>query len=239
MAVAPVNNLSVIIITRNEDKNIKALLDEINNKVRGPFEIIVVDDSTDTTPAVVQNQFGMYSHIRLIRQKEKGYTNAFIKGIKEAAGDAVVIVVGDLSDEIADINRMKNTMEEGYDIICASRYTKNAKKTGGFFFQNILSYMAGKSLSLFLKIPTSDVTNSFKMYRKRIFDRIKIKDSGFAASMQVTLKAFFKGYKITEVSTIWKGRATSDSKFIFQEQLWHYLYWYFWALGKKLAVALR
>jgi hypothetical protein len=51
--------------------------------------------------------------------------------------------------------------------------------------------------------------------------------------MQITLKAFFNGAKITEVPTNWKGRVAGASKFLFSKQTKHYVRWFFWAILRK------
>ena len=229
------NLLSIIVLTRNEEKNVLIAVNEIISKIKKQFEIIVVDDSTDSTPEIVRNLSLTHRNIKLAPQIGKGYTNAFITGLKNASGDAMVVLVGDLSDEIQDINEMTDKMEEGYDIVCASRYMLGGKKIGGNFFQNLFSSFVGKSLNLFINIPTCDISNSFKLYRTDIFKNIAITQSSFAISMQVTLKAFFLGYKITEIPTVWKNRAIGKSNFTFSNQTKHYMYWYFWGIYKWLS----
>ena len=64
-----------------------------------------------------------------------------------------------------------------------------------------------------IKIPTTDVANAFKLCRKDALQKIKIKNSGFAISMEITLKMYFQGYKISEIPTCWKGRKEGKSKF--------------------------
>jgi hypothetical protein len=85
-------------------------------------------------------------------------------------------------------------------------------------------------LKLLVGIPTSDVSNSFKMYRKRVIESLEIRDSSYATSMELTLKAYFKGAKITEVPTVWNGRVAGSSKFLFSKQTRNYVHWFVWAI---------
>ena len=233
------NLLSIIVLTRNEEKNVLIAINEIIYKIKKKIEIIVVDDSTDSTPEIVRNLSLTHHNIKLAPQIGKGYTNAFLTGLKNASGDAIVVLVGDLSDEIQDINQMTDKMEEGYDLVCASRYMPGGKKIGGNFFQNLFSSFVGKSLHLFINIPTCDVSNSFKLYRTAIFKNISITQSSFAISMQLTLKAFILGYKITEIPTVWKDRTIGKSNFTFSNQTKHYVYWYFWGIYKWVSSRIK
>lgn len=236
METGLIKKLSIIVLARNEEKNIAKVIEEINTKIKKQFEIVVVDDSTDRTPAIVKELSSTHNNVLLAPQIKKGITNAFITGLENISGDAIVVLVGDLSDEIQDINEMWNKIEEGYDIVCASRHMPGGKKVGGNFFQNLFSYFVGKSLNILLNIPTCDVSNSFKMYRKEVFDYITLEESGFSIAMQIILKAFFQGYRIAEIPTTWRNRVSGRSNFSFLRQAKHYLYWYLWGIIKSLTL---
>ena len=110
---------------------------------------------------------------------------------------------------------MAGKIEQGYDIVCASRYMKGGVKTGGPLLKSFFSRLVCLSMCWLIKCPTHDITNAFKMYRKEILKNINIESAGFAVSMQITLKAFFAGYRITELPTTWKGRVVGQSDFGF------------------------
>jgi glycosyltransferase involved in cell wall biosynthesis len=234
----PVRKLSIVVLTRNEGNSIGAVLREILAKVKNPFEILVVDDSTDDTARIVQAFSSVHSNIRLRPQEGRGYTRALTTAVKYFEGDAMVVLVGDGSDEIADIDRMSEKMQEGYDLVCASRYMRGGARAGGASVQGFFSSLVCKSLKMALGINTCDVSNSFKLYRRELLSRIEIKDSGFAASMQITLKSFFQGCRIAEIPTIWRNRGAGSSKFRFRRHATHYLYWYVWAVLKGIAVRI-
>lgn len=235
----PTVALSVVVLARNEEKNIAGVLEGILENVKDPFEIIVVNDSIDQTARIVEGISAVHGNIRLVSQEGDGYTRAVGTGVRCSRGDALVVVVGDSSDDLADIEKMRGKIREGFDIVCASRYLKGGSKTGGSPCQSAFSYMACTSIRTLTGIQTCDVTNSFKMYRKRIFEQIEMKDSGYATSMQITVKSFFNGDKIIEIPTSWKNRAAGSSKFSFRRQMRHYLYWYCWAVMKSLGARIR
>jgi hypothetical protein len=71
------------------------------------------------------------------------------------------------------------------------------------------------------------------MYRKSVLDSVDIESCGFEISMEIPLKAYFLGFKITEVPTIWKERTKGKSSFRMLRLLPNYLKLYFWAISKR------
>ena len=87
---------------------------------------------------------------------------------------------------------------------------------------------------MFTGIPTRDVANAFKMYRKEVIESINIESTGFEVSMELALKAYFNGFKVTEVPTVWREREKGKSSFKIFNLTPNYSRWYLWAVGKRL-----
>jgi hypothetical protein len=105
---------------------------------------------------------------------------------------------------------------------------------GGPKFKGFLSRMAGCSLRWLTGIPTHDITNSFKMYRKSVIDTIEIEsDGGFEIGMELTVKAFVAGYKIAEIPSSWQDRTAGESRFRLWKWLPKYLRWYWFAVANR------
>lgn len=195
-------------------------------KVKTPFELILVYDfEEDPTVPVVKKYIekNKTSNIFLVRNKTgsgRGVINAIKTGFKYARGKAIVVLMADLSDDISQIDEMFGLIEKGNDIVCASRYSKGGKKIGGPILKTILSRVAGLSLHYLFGVPTLDATNAFKMYAKKVIETIQIESTGgFEYSLEIVLKAFKKGFKITEIPTVWKDREAGKSNF----KLWKWL----------------
>jgi glycosyltransferase involved in cell wall biosynthesis len=236
---APDIPLSVVVLARNEEQNIARVLRGILHNVKEPFDIIVVNDSVDNTAGVVREISAAYRNVRCIPQEGGGYTQAIATGVRHARGEALVVVVGDGSDDPADIETMRQKIRDGFDIVCASRYMKDGSAAGANPVQGAFSRLACWGLKTFAGLPTRDASNSFKMYRTRIFERIELRDSGYATSMQITLRSFFNGDRIAEVPTAWKDRSAGTSKFAYRTQARHYLSWFSWALLQAVTSRFR
>ena len=143
-------------------------------------------------------------------------------------------MMADLTDDPEILNQMYEKYKKGFDVVAASRYMKDGRQIGGPILKQILSRVAGISLHYLVGLPTHDATNSFRLYSKKLLDKVKIEsDGGFELAIELTVKAHFSGYQVTEVPTTWIY-LTKESRFYLAKWLPKYLKWYFWAINKKL-----
>jgi len=148
-------------------------------------------------------------------------------GFSQAKGDAITVLMADLSDDFSQIDTMYTLFKKGFDVVCASRYMKGGKKVGGPVVKTFLSRFACFTLYYLLHIPTHDATNSFKLYNKKIFSKIKVESKGgFEFSMEIVIKACKLGYQIAEIPTVWVDRMQGSSKFKVLSWIPEYGKWY-------------
>ena len=228
--------LSIIVPAHNEEDNIVDVIDQIERSVNLPYELVVVNDhSTDRTQQLVEELSKKYNNISLIENKlENGFANAIRTGFSASRGDVFIPVMADLCDDLSTIKELFAKIEQGYDVACASRYIKQGGRLGGSRLKGTLSSFAGWSLYYLLGIPTHDIANAFKMYRKEVIKSVDIKSQGFEISMEIPLKAYYSGFKIAEVPTLWKERTKGKSSFHIFKLLPAYFKLYIWALYKRL-----
>jgi dolichol-phosphate mannosyltransferase len=231
------NTINIIIPVYNEGENIKHTLAEIEQKVSGPYRVFIIyDRDDDNTIAAVNEYMRSAENITLVKNKYGiGVLNAIKTGFEAVDEGVAVVVMADLSDEISKIDEMFTKISRGYDIVCGSRYIRGGEQIGGPGFKKMLSRMAGISLHYITGIPTHDVSNSFKMYTKKVLNDIEIEShGGFEIGMEITVKSFFKGYKITEIPTVWRDRSAGESKFRLWKWLPEYMHWYLFAVKQKV-----
>ncbi|MDP3732230.1 MAG: glycosyltransferase [Candidatus Omnitrophota bacterium] len=228
--------LSIIIPAHNEQDNITDVINKIEGVLDMPHELVVVNDhSIDTTAQLVARLTRQYNNIRLVENKlPRGFANALKTGFSNVATGIVVPVMADLCDDLSTIKKMLQKINEGYDVICASRYINGGGRYGGSKLKGFFSSFVGRSLCFLLGLPTHDIANAFKMYRKSAIDSIDIKSKGFEISMEIPLKAHYLGLKMTEVPTVWKERTRGKSNFSMFKLLPSYIKLYIWAIFKRL-----
>lgn len=228
--------LDIVVPVYNENKNILKLFQEIQNEIEIPKRVMIVYDfDEDTTlPIVLQNREKYSFEIVLLKNDiGRGALNAIKVGMRSASNEMVLVMMADSSDRLNIVDAMCHKMEEGYDLVCGSRYMKGGKQTGGPFLKSLFSRTAGITLHLLTRIPTHDVTNSFKLYRKSMLEKISIESSGgFEIGLEITVKAYALGYKITEVPSEWAEREEGESNFHMWKWLPHYLHWYFFCIKR-------
>jgi glycosyltransferase involved in cell wall biosynthesis len=228
--------ISIIVPAHNEQDNIAEVIERIERSLGLEHELVVVNDhSLDHTVELVEMLSKRYNNIKLIHNKSpKGFANALKTGFNNVSTDIVIPVMADLCDDLDTVPKMLDKINKGYDIVCGSRYIKGGARLGGSRLKGFLSFWAGRSLSLLLGLPMHDIANAFKMYRKEVIDNIDIQSQAFEISMEIPLKAYYLGFKITEIPTVWSERTRGQSSFRVLKLLSPYIKLYIWAIFKRL-----
>jgi glycosyltransferase involved in cell wall biosynthesis len=232
-------SLQIIVPVYNEAENILRTLEEIEAKISTPHRVLISYDFDEDNTLVVKEfikERGANNICLVKNQYGTGVLNAIKTGFDSTEDDDVVLVtMADLSDDLSIVDTMFEQIKQGYDIVCGSRYMKGGRQIGGPRPKKFLSRMAGLSLRLIARIPTHDISNSFKMYRKSVLNNIEIESrGGFEVGMEIVVKAFLKDYKITEVPSTWQARIAGQSRFKLIKWLPEYLRWYLYAIKERL-----
>lgn len=230
--------IDIIIPVYNEGKNIKKLFDGISKNINSKCRLLIVYDSEeDNTLPIVKTIKNSYNfNIKLVKNiYGKGALNAIKTGLKSSTHQAILVMMADLCDDLRIVDKMYRKIKgRGYNIVCGSRYMKGGKQIGGPRLKKILSRMAGISLHYIIGIPTHDITNSFKMYSRKIIDTFEIESTGgFEIGMELTIKAYISGFKITEIPSTWKDRIAGESNFKMWKWIPKYIYWYLYAVNGR------
>jgi len=229
-------DLAVIIPVRNEEENITATLENLQKSLDINHEVVVVNDySVDNTKKIVEDLMQIYKNVRIVDNiYSAGLVNAFKTGLKLCRSKIVVFLMGDSCDSISTVKDMHNKIIEGYDVVCGSRYMQGGTRIGGDKIKAFFSRFVGKTIHFFTKIPTHDISNNFKMYRKVVIENIDIKSKSFESPLEILLKLYYKGYRITEVPTVWKELRKGKSNFKIFKLTLPYLRWYVWAIFMEI-----
>ena len=227
--------LDIIIPVHYEEDNIKKLIYLVRKYVKTPNEMLLVyQDEKDPTLEIIRRNSKKYRNIISIKSKYGiGMIQALKTGFEKSTAKIICVMMADLSDDPRDIDLMIRKIDKGFDLVCASRYIKNGKRTGGPVLKGFLSFFACYTLKLLTGIPTHDATNAFKCFRANVLKKITIESaSGFEFALELTVKSFSLGYKIAEIPTKWKEREKGNSKFNLLRIFPMYLRWYLYAVKK-------
>lgn len=229
--------LSVVCPVYNEADNIRRLLNGLQTQVSVPMEVLVVyDTEEDNTLPVVRAVAASHPfEIRLVKNRlGAGALNAIKTGFWESRYQAVLVVMADLSDDLSIVDEMYRLITvEGFDVVGGSRYAPGGRQIGGPPFKKFLSKFAGLSLHYIVGLPICDVTNSFKMYRREFLQSVTFESTGgFEIGMELAVKAFVRGDRVTELPATWTDRTAGQSRFRLWKWLPHYMRWYVYAFGR-------
>lgn len=211
--------ISVIIPAHNEEENIENALKRnisiCKKHFKNDFEIIVVNDnSSDNTKYVVKNLSDKNKEIKLVeRFYSPGMGNALKEGTKISKGDIIIWTMADLSDDVTAFPKFVEKINEGYDMVFASRHIEGGSYgdigKDKAFFSSFYSRVA----RLIFGMNVNDITNAFRCFRKHTFDSLNIESGDFAISPEFSIKAHKAGFKMTEVPVIYSNRKAGKTKF--------------------------
>src|SRR5262245_12740390 len=227
--------ISIVVPVFNESANIQTFLRSVEAEVPEPREILIVYDfpQDNTLPAVAAMQPACAS-VRLVHNTlGRGVLNALKAGFQASQGDVIVVMMADCSDEPKDVAAMAKLIRAGADVVAGSRYAPGGRQEGGPFVKRTLSRLAGVSLYYLAGLPTRDATNNFRAYSRRVVEQIPIEGkASFALGLELTVKANWRGWQVSEVPTTWRDRTAGQSRFRTFVWMPNYLRWYLLALRR-------
>jgi dolichol-phosphate mannosyltransferase len=231
-------SLTIIIPCHNEEEAITYTLSEVYKKLQyDNFKVLIVNDHSSDKTVQIINKFvsdKKISNLYIVDNKRSGcFANALLTGLENFDTDLVVPMMGDLCDQVETIPEMIETIQSGFDIAVASRYMKGGKKINSPHLQGFFSWAVCFSLKILGNLPTWDVSNAYKMYKKEVINKILPILEGNAGtdfSMQLFLKTLKAGYIAKEVPTTWTGRIYGKAKFDPFKLTPKYWRWYKYAL---------
>ncbi len=230
--------LSIILPVFNEKESLAVMVRLLKSTLKFDNEILIVyDDENDNSVVEAKNLENQLSDVRAIyNDTKRGVRFAVDKGIKESKYDVIFITVVDEIFPIIAIDNMINLIEkDGYDFVSGTRYSKGGLRLGGSFIASFLSRIANKLFCIFTNFPLSDCTTGIKMMKKNVWNSIELESRpiGWAFAFELSIKAYLKKFKITEVPLKSVDRLFGGSS-TFKSIPWikEYLKWFFWGIKK-------
>lgn len=209
--------LSVLIPAHNEEANIARRIRALAAVLREaaiPFELIVINDnSRDGTVEIVTALQAQFPELRLVHnRKPNGLGRAIRCGLDHYVGDAVAIVMADLSDCADDVARCYMKLEEGYDCVFGSRFMKGGRVTDYPPLKFVVNRIVNKAIQLMFWTRHDDLTNAFKVYRRHVIESIKpLHAAHFNITIEMSLSALIRQYRIARLPISWSGRTWGQS----------------------------
>lgn len=232
--------LSVLIPAHNEEGHLRGTLDSLCEALGAAeirYEILVVNDnSTDGTERVLQTACAELSGVRYITNNPpNGYGFAVRAGLAAFRGEAVVVVMADGSDAPEDVVGFYRKLQEGYDCVFGSRFTRGGGTSDYPWPKLILNRLGNLMIEALFMLRYNDMTNAFKMYRRHVVAGMQpLLSCHFNLTVEMPLKAIIRGYSYAVVPNSWCNRSEGVSKFRIKEMGSRYLFIILYCLFERL-----
>ena len=208
----------IVTPTYNERKNIRELVSTLF-ELNPDFHILVVDDSSpDGTAEIVEELQADCANLHLLSRNEKtGLGSAYIAGFNYALErdyEAVVQMDADMSHDPKDVPLLIETIENA-DLAIGSRYISGINVVNWPLQRLIISYGANIYTRLVTRLPVRDATGGFKCWRREALEGLDldgIRSQGYSFQIEMTYRAWLKGFRITEIPIIFVDRSIGESK---------------------------
>jgi len=156
-------DISIILPARNEAESLEQLLPELRQTFPEEEIIVVNDGSTDNTVEICErNQVKVVSHVYSM-----GNGAAIKTGTRNAAGDILVFMDADGQHRPADIHRLLEKINDGFDMAVGARqmdtHASLTRRIGNTIYNKLASSMTG--------YPIEDLTSGFRAARARHFKK--------------------------------------------------------------------
>jgi dolichol-phosphate mannosyltransferase len=227
--------LDIVIPVYNEGRNIVATLAALKRSVTTPARVLICYDHAedDTLPAIRANaQAHAGLAVEFVRNRGRGAHAAVMTGFAASAAPFVLMYPADDDTNAAMLDRMVALARAGCDIVCASRFMPGGAMVGCPLLKAALVRSANFTLRHVARLPTTDASNGFRMFSRRVVERIPVEsEAGFCYSIELLVKAHRLGWRIAEVPVRWFERRHGASRFQVIKWLPAYLRWYGYAFA--------
>ena len=233
----------VIVPTYNERENIARLTETVLRQ-DPRLEVLVVDDgSPDGTAAIVESIMSANRRVHLLqRPKKLGLGTAYLAGFRWALDhgyDLVFEMDADFSHDPAHLPEFLRASEAS-DLVLGSRYRQGKVTVVNWpIARLLLSYFANVYARAVTGLPVWDATGGFKCFRRAVLQSIdltKVRSNGYAFQIEMSFRAWKRGFRIVEIPIVFVDRTEGQSKMsraIMWEAVWMVWRLRWWGMTKR------
>ena len=190
-------SISVFLPCYNEQDNIVRVAKQslaVLENLEADFELIIVDDgSSDGTAQIADELAGQNDKIKVLHHRTNlGYGAALQSGFKAATKKLVFYTDGDGQFDINEMPPLLGLMEK-YDIVSCYRLNRQDN-----LMRKINGWGWTKLVCLMFDMRVRDIDCAFKLYKREIFDNIKLLSTGALIDAEILARAVRQGYRLTQ-----------------------------------------
>ena len=234
----------VIVPTYNERENIIRLIDAV--LAQDPrIEVLVVDDgSPDGTGALVDERAASDGRVHVVhRPRKMGLGTAYLAGFRwalERDYELVFEMDADFSHDPSHLPQFLDSARDA-DLVLGSRYREGKVTVVNWpMARLLLSYSANIYARIVTELPLYDATGGFKCFHRKVLEAIDLSDvrsNGYAFQIEMSIRAWRKGFRIVEIPIVFVDRTEGESKMskrIVREAIWMVWRLRWWAIIRRV-----
>jgi glycosyltransferase involved in cell wall biosynthesis len=206
-----VPDISVFLPVFDEEANLRPLhakLDAALGQLGRTAEIVYVDDgSSDGSLAILRELAEQDERVRVVAlRRNYGQTAAMAAGIDAARGRVLIPMDADMQNDPADIVRLLDKLDEGYDVVSGWRKNRQDK----LITRKIPSMLANRLISWIGGVPLHDYGCSLKAYRRESLEDVRLYGE---MHRFIPIYASWAGARVTEIPVEHHARTMGKSKY--------------------------
>ena len=202
--------ISIIVLTLNEGKNVQRVLRGFRNELLGrDVQITVIDgNSTDGTAEIAQA-----AGVNVIIQRTTGKGAALREGLECLEADFFVFIDGDSTYDPNEVERfIVPLVDDEADMVIGSRFLGDMdsgsmtllNRFGNWFFTTLINYLKGAKIT--------DALSGYRALREECLRDISLASEGFEIEAELTMEFLSRGYRVKEIPISYKRRREGKTK---------------------------
>ena len=220
----------VILPTYNEAANLPRIVPSILEQDPRIDVLVVDDDSPDGTGALADDLSQASDRVNVIHRSEKqGLGGAYIEGFRwglERNYDLLFEMDADFSHRPSALPTFIEKALE-FDVVLGSRYVDGRVTVINWPMSRLLiSYFGSWYARFVTRLPVRDATGGFNCWRRKVLESLdfsRIQSNGYTFQIELKLRAWRKGFTLTEIPIVFEERESGESKMskkIVREAVW-------------------
>lgn len=214
--------LSVVLPCLNEEETLGACIKKIKEvfareRIKG--EIIVSDNGSHDRSMEIARSEGTV----LVLESKRGYGAAYLRGLKEARGEYIIMGDSDNTYDFKDIPKFLRYLKNGYDFVMGSRF-KGAIKKGAMSWSH--RYIGNPILSgicrLFFHTRLSDIHCGMRAFTNAAYRKMRLRATGMEFATEMVVSALRNNLRIYEIPIDYYPRK-GESKLIPLADAWRHI----------------
>jgi glycosyltransferase involved in cell wall biosynthesis len=181
-------------------------------------EVVVVDNgSTDGSRELASS-----AGARVVDAPERGYGSAYLAGFREARGDYIVMVDGDLSYDFADVPRFVRELDSGADFVIGNRMENIEPGAMPWLNRYVGNPILTGILNLFFRTGIRDAHCGMRAVRRDVLPRLDLRSTGMEFASEMVIRVSKEGLRVSQFPIAYHPRG-GESKLSPLRDGWRHL----------------